>query len=53
MSAVTPAVSLKPSGGLRRRLIVSRLMEILGSNSTLVRRGGNWATNRWFRWKPD
>ena len=26
MSAVSPAVSLKPSGGLRRRRIVNRIM---------------------------
>jgi hypothetical protein len=36
MSAVTPAVSLKPSGGLRRRLIVNKLMEILGWAAALV-----------------
>jgi len=30
MSAVTPAVALTPSGGLRRRKIVNRIMEIVG-----------------------
>ncbi len=30
MSSVAPAVSLKPSGGLRRRKIVNRIMEIVG-----------------------
>jgi phosphate transport system permease protein len=30
MSAVTPAITLKPSGGLRRRRIVNRIMEIIG-----------------------
>lgn len=30
MSTVAPAVSLKPSGGLRRRKIVNRIMEIVG-----------------------
>jgi phosphate transport system permease protein len=30
MSAVTPAVSLKASGGLRRRRIVNKIMEIIG-----------------------
>jgi phosphate transport system permease protein len=30
MSAVTPAVFLKPSGGLRRRKIVNRIMETVG-----------------------
>ena len=30
MSAVTPAFALKPSGGLRRRKIVNRIMEIVG-----------------------
>jgi phosphate transport system permease protein len=30
MSSVAPAVSLKPSGGLRRRKIVNRIMEIAG-----------------------
>jgi phosphate transport system permease protein len=30
MSAVTPAVALEPSGGLRRRKIVNRIMEIVG-----------------------
>jgi phosphate transport system permease protein len=36
MSAVTPAISLKPSGGLRRRQIVNRIMEILGWTAALV-----------------
>ena len=36
MSAVTPVVSLKPSGGLRRRLIVNKLMEILGWAAALA-----------------
>jgi phosphate transport system permease protein len=35
MSAVTPAVSLKPSRGLRRRLIVNKLMEVVGWASAL------------------
>src|SRR5262249_29388663 len=30
MAAVTPSVSLKPSGGLRRRQIVNRIMELIG-----------------------
>jgi phosphate transport system permease protein len=30
MSAVTPAISLEPSGGLRRRKIVNRIMEVVG-----------------------
>jgi phosphate transport system permease protein len=30
MSAASPAMSLKPSGGLRRRRIVNRIMEIVG-----------------------
>jgi phosphate transport system permease protein len=30
MSAVTPAITLKPSGRLRRRRIVNRIMEIIG-----------------------
>jgi phosphate transport system permease protein len=30
MSAVTPAFALRPSGGLRRRKIVNRVMEIVG-----------------------
>ncbi len=30
MAAVTPAVSLKPSGGLRRRQTVNRIMELIG-----------------------
>ena len=36
MSAVTPAVSLKPSGGLRRRRIVNRIMEIIGWAAALA-----------------
>lgn len=36
MSAVTPDVSLKPSGGLRRRLIVNKLMEIFGWAAALT-----------------
>jgi phosphate transport system permease protein len=36
MSAVSPAVSLKPSGGLRRRRIVNRIMEIIGWAAALV-----------------
>jgi phosphate transport system permease protein len=36
MSAVTPAVSLKPSGGLRRRQIVNKLMEVIGWASALA-----------------
>jgi phosphate transport system permease protein len=36
MSAVTPAVSLKPSGGLRRRQIVNKLMELVGWASALA-----------------
>jgi phosphate transport system permease protein len=36
MSAVTPAVSLRPSGGLRRRKIVNRIMEIVGWASALA-----------------
>ena len=36
MSVATPTVSLKPSGGLRRRLIVSKLMEILGWAAALA-----------------
>jgi phosphate transport system permease protein len=30
MAAVTPTVSLKPSGGLRRRQIVNKIMELIG-----------------------
>jgi phosphate transport system permease protein len=36
MSAVTPAVSLKPSGGLRRRRAVNKLMESLGTIAALL-----------------
>jgi phosphate transport system permease protein len=36
MSVVTPVVSLKPSRGLRRRLIVNKLMEIVGWASALA-----------------
>lgn len=36
MSAVAPAASLKPSRGLRRRLIVNKLMEIVGWASALA-----------------
>jgi phosphate transport system permease protein len=36
MSVVAPAVSLKPSRGLRRRLIVNKLMEIIGWASALA-----------------
>jgi phosphate transport system permease protein len=36
MSAVTPAVSLKPSGGLRRRRIVNRIMEVIGWSAALA-----------------
>jgi phosphate transport system permease protein len=36
MSAVTPAVSLKPSGGLRRRRIVNRIMEVIGWAAALT-----------------
>jgi phosphate transport system permease protein len=36
MSAVSPAVSLKPSGGLRRRRIVNRIMEVIGWAAALV-----------------
>jgi phosphate transport system permease protein len=30
MAAVTPAISLRPSGGLRRRKLVNKLMELIG-----------------------
>jgi phosphate transport system permease protein len=30
MAAVTPSVTLKPSGGLRRRKIVNKIMEVIG-----------------------
>jgi phosphate transport system permease protein len=36
MSAVTPAISLKPSGGLRRRRIVNKIMEVIGWASALA-----------------
>jgi phosphate transport system permease protein len=36
MSVAAPAVSLKPSRGLRRRLIVNKLMEIVGWTSALA-----------------
>jgi phosphate transport system permease protein len=36
MSAVTPAISLKPSGGLRRRRIVNRVVEIIGWLAALL-----------------
>jgi phosphate transport system permease protein len=36
MPAVSPAVSLKPSGGLRRRRIVNRIMEVIGWAAALV-----------------
>ena len=36
MSAVTPSISLKASGGLRRRQIVNRIMEIIGWAAALV-----------------
>lgn len=36
MSTVTPTISLKPSGGLRRRRAVNRLMESLGTLAALV-----------------
>jgi phosphate transport system permease protein len=36
MSVVAPVVSLKPSRGLRRRLIVNKLMEIIGWASALA-----------------
>jgi phosphate transport system permease protein len=36
MSAVTPAISLKASGGLRRRRIVNRIMEIIGWAAALA-----------------
>jgi phosphate transport system permease protein len=35
-AATTPTVSLKPSGGLRRRLIVNKLMEIVGWTAALA-----------------
>jgi phosphate transport system permease protein len=36
MSAVTPTISLRPSGGLRRRRLVNRIMEIAGWASALA-----------------
>jgi phosphate transport system permease protein len=36
MSAVTPDFSLRPSGGLRRRRIVNRIMESVGTVAALV-----------------
>jgi phosphate transport system permease protein len=36
MSAVTPDFSLRPSGGLRRRRIVNRVMESIGTAAALV-----------------
>jgi phosphate transport system permease protein len=36
MSAVTPAITLKPSGGLRRRRLVNRIMEIIGWAAALT-----------------
>jgi phosphate transport system permease protein len=36
MSAVSPQISLKPSGGLRRRRIVNRIMESLGTLAALL-----------------
>jgi phosphate transport system permease protein len=36
VSAVTPTVSLKPSGRLRRRQIVNRVMELLGWTAALL-----------------
>ena len=36
MAAVTPTVTLKPSGGLRRRRIVNRIMEIIGWAAALA-----------------
>ncbi len=36
MSAATPAISLKPSGHLRRRRIVNRIMEALGTVAALI-----------------
>jgi phosphate transport system permease protein len=36
MSALTPAVSLKASGGLRRRRIVNKIMEIIGWGAALA-----------------
>lgn len=36
MAAVSPTISLKPSGGLRRRRIVNKLMESLGTLAALL-----------------
>jgi phosphate transport system permease protein len=36
MSAVAPEISLRPSGGLRRRRIVNRVMEVVGWTSALL-----------------
>lgn len=36
MAAVTPSVTLKPSGGLRRRRIVNKIMEIIGWAAALA-----------------
>jgi phosphate transport system permease protein len=36
MSAVTPAFALRPSGGLRRRRIVNKIMESLGTAAALL-----------------
>ena len=36
MSAVTPTVSLQPSGGLRRRRLVNRIMESIGTLSAVL-----------------
>lgn len=36
MSTVTPAVSLQPSGGLRRRRLVNRIMESIGTLSAVL-----------------
>jgi phosphate transport system permease protein len=36
MSAVTPEISLRPSGGLRRRRIVNRVMESVGWTAALL-----------------
>ena len=36
MSAVTPEISLRPSGRLRRRRLVNKLMEVIGWGAALV-----------------
>jgi phosphate transport system permease protein len=36
MSSATPAISLRSSGGLRRRQLVNRLMEVIGWTAALV-----------------